>query len=238
MKLSRDVAIKLHFLLDELVPPLIRDSRLLMAPLLRIVFGKQAPLVAQYKQKAQRMSHRQMRWAYHKIHPYEMKRETHLNARCVEEILKNAEGPRVLDAGCGNGFLAQRLSERHAVTACDMNIDPALSKKYPGVRFCTANIEQLPFKKDSFDTVVCTHTLEHVQHFFKAVNELRRVARKRLIIVVPCQRPYQYTFDLHLHFFPYPHSLMTLMEPAKNSAVCRNVGGDLVYVEDRKRGVK
>lgn len=36
-----------------------------------------------------------------------------------------------------------------------------------------------------------------------ALAELRRVAKRRLIIVVPKQRNYKYTFELHINFFPY-----------------------------------
>lgn len=53
-----------------------------------------------------------------------------------------------------------------------------------------------------FDTVVCTHTLEHIPQLHESVQELRRVGARRLIIIVPCQRYYRYTIDYHLHFFP------------------------------------
>jgi hypothetical protein len=59
------------------------------------------------------------------------------------------------------------------------------------------------------------------------------VTKKRLIVVVPKQRPYKYTFDLHLHFFPYEHSLRTIMGPNHGAVFCKDVGGDLFYVEDK-----
>jgi ubiquinone/menaquinone biosynthesis C-methylase UbiE len=93
-----------------------------------------------------------------------------------------------------------------------------------------ANVEKLPFGDKSFDTVICAHTLEHVQNIYQAICELRRVTSKRLIIVVPKQRPYKYTFDLHLHFFPYKSDFLTLM--GKKESICRIVGGDIFYVED------
>ena len=34
------------------------------------------------------------------------------------------------------------------------------------------------------------------------------MARRRLIIVVPQEREYRFTFNPHLHFFPYPHSFL------------------------------
>lgn len=84
-----------------------------------------------------------------------------------------------------------------------MHITDRTRSKYPKVDFVQANIQSLPFDDAAFDTVVCTHTLEHVQDIAGAVSELRRVAARQLILVVPRQRPYKYTFDLHIHFFPY-----------------------------------
>jgi Methyltransferase domain len=108
-----------------------------------------------------------------------------------------------------------------------------LHQKYPRVTFKNADIEKLPFKDNEFDTIVSTHTLEHVQDIFQAISELRRVAKKRIILVVPKQRPYKSTFDLHIHFFPYPHSLQAIMGN-KNKSICKEVGGDLFYLETKK----
>lgn len=60
---------------------------------------------------------------------------------------------------------------------------------------------ELPYGNRVFDTVVCAHTLEHMKDYKKALAELRRVCSRRLMMIVPKQREYQYTFDLHLHFF-------------------------------------
>ena len=95
-----------------------------------------------------------------------------------------------------------------------------------------ADIENLPFQDNEFDTVVSTHTLEHVLDIKKAISELRRVGRKRLIIVVPKQRPYNYTFDLHVHFFPYKWALLAHMTEAKGAQDMRLLDGDWYYQED------
>jgi len=57
-------------------------------------------------------------------------------------------------------------------------LDPALTDR-DGVRFVEGSVEDLPFLDDAFDTVVSTHTLEHVQRIGVALSELRRVAAKR-----------------------------------------------------------
>jgi hypothetical protein len=65
-----------------------------------------------------------------------------------------------------------------------------------------------------------------------AIAELRRVAARRLIIVVPREREYRYTFNPHVNFFPYTHSFLRAMMPVPDSHMCREVGRDIYYRED------
>ena len=63
----------------------------------------------------------------------------------------------------------------------------------------------------------------------KAVAELRRVCGGRLIVVLPKQREYKYTFDLHIHFFPYRYNVERLLG---TSGTIEKLGGDWYYIED------
>ena len=147
-------------------------------------------------------------------------------------------GPSVLEVGCGEGALANAMSRTATVTACDIVVRREVRDRYPTVSFREANIERLPFGDGEFDTVVSTHTLEHVRDLRRAIDELRRVAKRRVIVVVPKERPYLYTFNLHLHFFPYEHVLRAALgEPAWTEAVCETVGGDLYHREEIDRSV-
>ena len=67
--------------------------------------------------------------------------------------------------------------------------------------------------------------------YMPMVRELRRVARRRLIIVVPQEREYRFTFNPHVHFFPYPHSFLRYMAPIPDRYRCESVGRDIYYVE-------
>ena len=53
-----------------------------------------------------------------------------------------------------------------------------------------------------------------------ALAELRRVAAKRLIVVLPKERPYRYTFNLHLHFFPYRYQVTQLFDRKGPGPAC------------------
>jgi SAM-dependent methyltransferase len=230
--LSRNHTLKISYLLDQCIPPVIRDSKWFMSPLFWIVFGKNAKAFAEFKKKAPSLSEKGYAGVYKAVSESFIGRATDLNDQCVGRILKNISGKRVLEVGFGKAYLTKKLSKNYTVTAADIILDPDIVKSLGTVKFFKANVEKLPFKDKSFDTVICTHTLEHVQDIYRAVNELKRVAKNRIIIVVPRQRPYKYTFDLHLHFFPYRESLINIMKGVTNKFKCQEVGGDLFYVGD------
>jgi len=93
--------------------------------------------------------------------------------------------------------------------------------------YIQANAQKLPFPDKSFDTIISTHTLEHIINIRKAAVELKRVAKKQVIVVVPCQRFNYYTLDHHLHFFPRKEMLEGLMDMPKHTV--RKIGGDWIY---------
>lgn len=218
--------------MDELLPPIIRDSKWFMFIPLKLVLKNNASFFMNFKETAWQLSAKEYQEKYEKINAQET-RKTGLNSACVREIQKSISGETVLEVGSGKGYLAAELAKKYKVTATDLVVDKQLKETYPNITCINANVEKLPFADKSFDTVICTHTLEHVQNIFRAVSELKRVTNKRLIIVVPKQRPYRYTFDLHLHFFPYAFSLMAIMNNGKpHNGYCQEVGGDWFYCED------
>ena len=232
MKISRSTAERIQFFFDQIIPPIIRDSRWFMHIPLKLVLKDKYQIFTDFKNNALCLSKEEFSKKYEYIESVIIKRETDLNEACITAILKNIVGSTVLEAGCGKGFLAKKMSEKYEVTATDIIIDSRLASNHTNIRFQEANVEDLPFKDKEFDTVVCTHTLQHVQNIFMAIHELKRVAKKRLIVVVPKQRSYKYTFDLHLHFFPYEYSLLALMNVDNKVGLCKEIGGDLFYMED------
>jgi len=95
-----------------------------------------------------------------------------------------------LDAGCGEGFVAERLlttSPGLRLTGCDFN--PAAVRlaaaKNPGGAFVSASLLALPFADDGFDVVGCFEVLEHLPDPAAALRELARVARRAVVLSVP-----------------------------------------------------
>ncbi len=189
-----------------------------------------AALFLDFKERALNLTDKEFADVYQSAHRFVIQRETDLTQESLHAVFESVVG-EVLEVGCGNGYLASRLAKRHRVTACDIHVNDSLPGKFPDITFVSASASKLPFADRSFDTVVSTHVLEHVQDIDTAVRELRRIARKRVVIVVPRQRPYQYTFDLHLHFFPYEYTIVAALNP-HGSFTCRDLSGDWVYVEN------
>ena len=236
MKISRGVTLMIHFVLDELVPPIIRDRKWFTWLPFKILFGSKSEVFANFKRRGLQMSEEEFSAVYGEIASSGVQRETDLNKGCVTEIERNIAGESVLEVGCGRGYLAGVLSKDNDVTACDIQVPKAMVEKYPRVKFEESNAQDLPFGDASFDTVVCTHTIEHVQDIAQSIRELRRVTRKRLIIVVPRQRPYRHTFDLHLHFFTYPHMFLSHVRPVEGvkGQDLKEVDGDWYYQEEHQ----
>lgn len=233
MRISRKVANAAKFMTDQLLPPIIRDSKLFGRVYMYCVFGKNYRLFYDFKEKASRASIAEIKKTYQDVYNrgIAVQRETDLNDACTKFILENTRGSEVLEVGCGRGALVKKLLKdrnNYQVSACDIALDKSL-KNVKGAKFCEAPLESLPYKNRSFDTVITTHTLEHAYNLPAAISELRRVCRGKLIIVVPTERPYKYTPNLHLHFFPGAEYLINFLRG--NSAKCEMLGGDLVYVE-------
>ena len=76
--------------------------------------------------------------------------------------------------------------------------------------------------------MICTHTLEHCLAVGKVIAEIKRVARKRVVVVVPCQRCFYYTLDEHVNFYPFAEKL--IHELGLEDYRCEKLWGDWFYV--------
>ena len=163
MHLSRESTLRIRKALDNGLPAVFRDSRVVMWPLLRLVLGRHARDFAEFKERAFDLSREEFASFYRRIEGSEVHGPTDLNAACAEAILGEVRGRTVLEVGCGRGWLASRMAEvADHVTASDIIVSDA-TRSIRGVTFIAADAEALPWPDRSFDVVVSTHTLEHVQ---------------------------------------------------------------------------
>lgn len=84
---------------------------------------------------------------------------------------------RVLEVGCGEGELAERLVREAGavVTAIDQSPRMVELARARGVNASAADVQDLPFEDESFDVVVAAHMLYHVPDLDRGLEGLARV---------------------------------------------------------------
>lgn len=128
--------------------------------------------------------------------------QKHVNSNPIQKFLINnfyrqllflARGinpDRILDVGCGEGFTLDKL-KRMQIGRCLEGIDFSsdsleIAKKiFPDLRFAEGNIYNLPYEDRSFDLVICTEVLEHLENPKMALREMKRVSKDYLLVSVP-----------------------------------------------------
>lgn len=95
----------------------------------------------------------------------------------------NLTNKKVLEVGAGNGYFSNLL-----INICDLTVIDtseyqlklnSAEKKYLG------SVYELPFKKNSFDIVFCSNLLHHLNKPQDAIDEMKRVAKDKVIILEP-----------------------------------------------------
>ncbi|HEY9768983.1 MAG TPA: class I SAM-dependent methyltransferase [Coleofasciculaceae cyanobacterium] len=101
----------------------------------------------------------------------------------VIQLLENRERGMLLDIGAGTGALSKKLQELgFSVSACDLHCDNFIPKEIP---FKVANLnDALPYDNASFDVVVGTEIIEHLENPWHLVRELHRVTKPGGTIVL------------------------------------------------------
>jgi ubiquinone/menaquinone biosynthesis C-methylase UbiE len=231
----RETVNKIRYVLEEWVPPALRDSRF-MRWLFRLHWGRFIDDLEQFREGIADLSPEAYRSIYDRMP--RIQNDTDNSQACLEAIAARVLPGKACDVGCGTGYLVDFLRSQSALKevelyGIDFIIEADTKGRHPSIRFVEAPVEVLPFADGYFDTVICTHVLEHVLDVRAAIAELRRICGKRLIVVVPLEREYRFTFNPHLHFFPYPHSFLRNILPVPSTAESLVIGRDLLYVEER-----
>ncbi len=102
----------------------------------------------------------------------------------------------VLDVGCGEGFLLRYLPPLTQYVGVDYNEDSLYlaenskfqapnSKQIQNIKFQKENVYSLSLENKQFDLVFCLEVLEHLKNYEKALREIKRVAKKWVILSVP-----------------------------------------------------
>lgn len=106
-----------------------------------------------------------------------------------EDINQRGNSLRILDVGCGDALLIFMLNfstNRFEYYGIDIStLDIAFAKKLKkalkadNVTLFVGNVEKLPFQDSSFDIIICSEVLEHLEHPEICLREIKRVLKNK-----------------------------------------------------------
>jgi 2-polyprenyl-3-methyl-5-hydroxy-6-metoxy-1,4-benzoquinol methylase len=112
--------------------------------------------------------------------------------RTLQELVDRAEPVSLLDVGCGEGVLVQRIARRlgsRRVVGVDLEEDSIQAgwaeHRAPNLEYHTMRGGELPFAECEFDLVSAIEVLEHVPDPERTLAEMCRCAERHLLISVP-----------------------------------------------------
>ena len=104
------------------------------------------------------------------------------------KLLNHKKRDIILDVGCGRGDVSLKIAKKaekvYAIDIAKSGFEKIKKNSPKNLIFKKMNIENLGFKDETFDKLVCVETLEHVLHPEKAIGEMKRVLKKQGIIVL------------------------------------------------------
>ena len=129
--------------------------------------------------------------------------------RTTEKILQNNEGKitfRILDLGCGDGTnlfeVCDRCSHYSNLNWYGLDLDGAAiqsasersryrreTRQFDPPYFITGDISGLPFNDNTFDLVLCTEVMEHIDNPGSAITELARIIKPEGFVLITTPNP-------------------------------------------------
>ena len=110
----------------------------------------------------------------------------------IKRLLNCRANDRILDIGCGAGIILAGLNSnfKTGVDLCQRLLERARARCGPRTTLLEGSAEHLAFESGSFDRVVCSEVIGHVQDPEAVVREAHRVLAPggTLVITVPASR--------------------------------------------------
>ena len=115
-------------------------------------------------------------------------RELARHARRVARFLRPRPGDRLLEVGCGRGWLTRSVQERCPAT-WGVDVNPSSIAHGVAPNLLVMDATALDFEDAQFDHVFSFHTIEHVPDVVGALREMHRVVAPggRVLLVYPAE---------------------------------------------------
>ncbi|MCZ9938571.1 class I SAM-dependent methyltransferase [Brachyspira hyodysenteriae] len=113
-----------------------------------------------------------------------------ISCNYVSEYLKNIDYNKLLDIGCGTGYLINMLkkykatAEFYGLDLSEEMINISKSKNIKDAEFILGSANKLPFNDNTFDIVTCIQSFHHYPYPDEAMKEVYRVLKKGGIYIL------------------------------------------------------
>jgi ubiquinone/menaquinone biosynthesis C-methylase UbiE len=90
----------------------------------------------------------------------------------------------ILDVGCGDGSISDKLSQRFSVIATDRSLNALKIVKTKKVQ---NSADAISLKTNSVDLVFSSETIEHLpdEIFYQSIEEFKRISKKYILLTFP-----------------------------------------------------
>ncbi len=143
-------------------------------------------------------------------------------------IPKRIGSGKILEVGCGTGYLLSKLQSLHrqlyGIDTSPMAVKTTQAHA-TGACVCAADARSLPFKSDSFDWLICLEVLEHIEGA-GAIKECFRVLKPggKALFSVPNAKGVGGRMEGHVRFFTFASFLEYVRLPGFELLSARKIG--------------
>ena len=100
----------------------------------------------------------------------------------IFEFLKDKKYTKLLDIGCGTGYLIDMLAKVHEAEYTGVDLSPEMikqanNKKIKNAKFVEGRSDEIPFDDNTFDIITCSQSFHHYPDTDKAMQEAKRVLK-------------------------------------------------------------
>lgn len=111
--------------------------------------------------------------------------------RTIFEWVEPRKGDLVLDIPCGRGFYLKMFRHASGCRLVGADLEASFLKKAASsvpldsaTALSRADLQNLPFRDEVFDAIICSEGLEHIEDDLAGMRELTRIAKPGATIVV------------------------------------------------------
>ena len=125
------------------------------------------------------------------------KRRIELTVELARQALSSVQGiPRVLDLGCGQGYITQELHQRlksAEITGLDCSVSAIefAHDHFCGIDFAVGDAYEPPYSMEHFDLVICNSLWEHIPDPLHLLSKIREILKTGGYIIVSTPSRYR-----------------------------------------------